>query len=221
MKLKIIVVALRTNEPVKENVSKLRGYIGNKFHEYVLLHHHTEKGTLYTYPRVQYKIIEGTPIIVGIEEGAKILKEIIDEINELKLGRKKYIVESIQMSQFNADFGKTRKKVKYKFLTPWLALNQKNYAKYKELKSWKEKKELLHRILIGNILSMCKSLGYTVKGKIYAHSFLEYKMVEYKAIPHFAFMGEFTVNFILPDYVSIGKGASHGFGTVKKLEIVE
>lgn len=216
MKLRVIVVALRTNEPVKEKVSKLRGYIGNKFHEYVLLHHHTEKGTLYTYPRVQYKIIEGTPIIVGIEEGAKILKEIADELYELELGKKKYAVESIQMSQFNADFGKCKEKIKYKFLTPWLALNQENYAKYKKMNNWKERKELLHSILIGNILSMSKSFGYTVKGKIHASSFLQQNSVEYKAIPHIAFMGEFSVNFILPNFVGIGKGVSHGFGTIKK-----
>lgn len=218
MKLKIVVMALKTDKPVKEDTAKLRGYIGNKFHEYVLLHHHTEKGTLYTYPRVQYKIIGGTPIIVGIEEGARILKEISNELCELELGRSKYEIKSIQMNLINADFGKSRRNIKYRFLIPWLALSQKNYAKYKSIKDWKEKKELLNNILAGNILSICKSFGYTVKGKIYAHSLLYEKIVNYKAIPHNAFTGEFKINFVLPDFIGIGKGVSHGFGTIRKIE---
>ena len=218
MKLKIVVMALKTDRMVKEDTSKLRGYIGNKFYEHVLLHHHTEKGNLYTYPRVQYKIIEGTPIIVGIEEGAKILKKISDEINELKLGRSKYEIKSIQMNFINTHFGKSRRNIRYRFLIPWLALSQKNYAKYKSIKDWKEKKELLNNILAGNIISICKSFGYTVKGKIYAHSLLYEKIVNYKAIPHNAFIGEFKINFYLPDFIGIGKGVSHGFGTVKKIE---
>lgn len=219
MNIKILVTVIKTDKQVKEDPSKLRGYIGKKFPEYILLHHHIN-GTeyIFTYPRIQYKIIEGTPIIVGIEEGAGILKKISDEINELMLGKKKYEVKSIQMNQINAEFGKCRKNIKYKFLTPWLALNPKNYKKYREIKEWKERKEFLNNILVGNILSMCKGLNYIVTGKLYAHSLLEKNTVRYKAIPHIGFTGEFKINFKIPDYLGIGKGISHGFGVVKKIE---
>lgn len=71
MKLKTSYLVLSTDKPVKEDASKLRGYVGNKFSEYPILHHHIkEVGYLYTYPRGQYKIFEGTPSILGIEEGA-------------------------------------------------------------------------------------------------------------------------------------------------------
>ena len=218
MKIPVVVAVLRTDKPVKEDASKLRGYIGNKFPDEVLLHHHIGKETLYTYPRVQYKIIEGTPIIVGIMEGANVVKKIMDDIEELILEKKKYEVKSIQINQLKEEFGKTRKKIKYKFLTHWLALNQDNYEKYRSLKDWKKRKELLNNILAGNILSICKSLGYEIIGKIYAHSLLYQNIVEYKAIPHTGFMGEFKINFILPDFIGIGKGASQGFGTIKKIE---
>jgi len=219
MKLKIVVAILKTDKPVEEDAAKLRGYIGRKYPDEVLLHHHTEEGSLYTYPRIQYKIIEKTPIIVGIDEGAPLLKSIVDEIDVLKLGKRSYRVESIQMNQFNADFGKTRKYIKYKFLTPWLALNQKNYEKFKETKDWKKRKEFLNGILVGNVLSISKSLGYFVKGKLHAHSLLYRTSVEYKAIPHIGFTGEFKINFNLPDYIGVGKGVSHGFGTIRRMKI--
>jgi hypothetical protein len=42
-------------------------------------------------------------------------------------------------------------------LTPWLALNEKNYEQYMKFGTWSERKELLENILIGNILSVSKS----------------------------------------------------------------
>ncbi|HEC92566.1 MAG TPA: hypothetical protein ENI51_06215 [Candidatus Atribacteria bacterium] len=219
MKLKVLVATLKTDKRVEEDTSKFRGYIGGKFPEYILLHHHVnETENLYAYPKIQYKILEGTPVIVGIEEGTDILKRISDDLNELKLGKSKYKIESIQMNQFNADFGKCRENIKYRFLTPWLALNPENYKRYSETKNWKEKKELLNSILVGNILSMCKSLNYMVLGKLYAHSLLDRMKVSYKAIPHVGFIGEFRINFKIPNFIGLGKGVSHGFGTVKKVE---
>ena len=134
-----------------EDASKLRGYIANRFKEYPILHHHLEEvGYLYTYPRVQYKLIEGT--------APDVLKKISDDIEELELGKSVYKVESIQMTQLNAEFGPCRENRHYKFVTHWLALNTANYERYKAMTDWKERKEFLNGILVGNILSMCKSL---------------------------------------------------------------
>lgn len=219
MNLKLLVTVIKTDKPVEEDSSKLRGYIGNTFPQYTLLHHHIN-GTeyLFTYPKIQYKVIGGTPILVGIGEGADVLKKISDELHSLTLGKHTYRIKSIQMNQMDAEFGKCRENIKYAFLTPWLALNPNNYKRYKELKDWKEKKEFLNGILVGNILSMCKGLDYIVMGKLYAHSLLDISTVEYKAIPHLGFTGEFKINFKIPDYMGIGKGVSHGFGTVRRIE---
>ena len=217
MNLKTLVLVLKT-EKIEEDASKLRGYIANRFKEYPILHHHIEEvGYLYTYPRVQYKIIEGTPLILGIEEGTVVLKKISDDITELKLGKNRYSVESIQMTQMNAEFGPCRENHHYKFLTPWPALNQENYERYREIKDWKEKKGFLNGILVGNILSMCKSLDYVVTSKLYVHSRLDDEKVEYKGVPLIGFTGEFRVNFVIPDYMGLGKSVSRGFGTVKRV----
>lgn len=215
MNLKTIVIIFKTSRPVKEDASKFRGYIANRFKEYPILHHHIEEvGYLYTYPRVQYKIIEGTPIILGIEEGAEVLKKISDDITELKLGKSRYKVESIQMNVLREEFGPCREKHHYKFVTHWLALNEENFERYKRI-SKKEQILLLHRILTGNILSMAKSLDYVVTSEIKVKTNVKPVKVHSKVIMT-GFEGEFKVNFVLPDYVGIGKQVSMGFGTVKK-----
>lgn len=216
MPLKTLVLILKTSKPIREESSKLRGYIGNRFEEYPILHHHIkEVGNLYTYPRVQYKILEGTPIILGIEEGVDVLKKISDDITELQLGKSNYKVQSLQMNQMNTDLGPCRENNQYKFLTPWLALNPDNYQKFKEIKNWKEKKIFLNDILVGNILSMSKGLDFVVDRKLYVHSYLNDDMVRYKGMDLIGFTGEFRVNFKIPDFFGLGKGVSQGFGAVK------
>ena len=106
----------------------------------------------------------------------------------------------------------------YSFITPWLALNERNYQKYRGLETWAEKKELLEKILAGNVISMSKSLNYTVpepiKVKINDHREI---LSSLKTIRMIGFLGTFSVNFDIPDHWGIGKSVSRGFGTVKRL----
>jgi hypothetical protein len=216
MTLKTLVLILNTDRPVTEDAAKLRGYIAGRFQQYPILHHHIEEaGYLYTYPRIQYKQIAGTPLVLGIEEGADVLKNIADDLTELKLGKSVYKVKSIQMTQMNAEFGPCRANNHYKFLTHWLALNPANYERYKAIRDWREKKEFLNGILVGNLLSMCKGLDYVVDRTLYVHSRLDDEKVEYKGVPLIGFTGEFRVNFRIPEFFGLGKGVSQGFGVVK------
>ncbi|MDI6917817.1 MAG: CRISPR-associated endonuclease Cas6 [Thermoplasmatales archaeon] len=215
--LKTLVLTLKTDKTIREDSNKLRGYIGNKFSQYPILHHHlTGEQSLYTYPKVQYKIIDGNAILVGINEGADVLKEISDKIEMLIFGKNLYKVNSIQMNQMNAELGECRENHYYRFLTPWIGLNPENYKKYKMMQELKERKLLLNNIIVGNILSMCKGFDFVVTKNIYVHSLLNEEKTVYKAIPMIGFTGEFKINFKIPDFLGIGKGVSQGFGTIKR-----
>lgn len=218
MKIKTSYLVLKTDAPVQENSAKLRGYLGSRFPEHPLLHHHIQDaGYLYTYPLVQYKVLEGNACILGIEEGADVIKEISDQIENLVLGSSVYQVDEgvLYQKEFNIQMGSESQ---YRFLSPWVALNSNNYQKFSSMRSWKDKKLFLNNILIGNILSLCKGLGIIVNRKIYVHSKLENEMIDFKGIPMAGFSGEFTVNFELPDFFGLGKGVSQGFGTIKRIK---
>jgi len=108
----------------------------------------------------------------------------------------------------------------YSFLTPWLALNEKNYEKYQGLENWAEKKRFLAKILVGNIISMSKGLGYTVPEPIKADiSKIREVRTSLKGTPMLGFLGTFSVNFSIPDYFGLGKSVSRGFGTVRRLNV--
>ena len=218
MKINTCHLVLKTNKKVKNNPSKFRGYIGRKFEKYPILHNHYGKGKfLYSYPLIQYQIIDGQASILGIEEGADLLNDISSKINELKLGDSYYRVDDYFLYYKEYDVKAKNKQYHYKFLSPWLALNTKNYQKFKGIDDWKEKKSFLNNILVGNILSMTKGLGIIVNKRLHVSSLLETNYTSYKNVNMNSFTGEFKVNFNIPDFFGFGKGVSQGFGTVIKV----
>ncbi|MFQ5963437.1 MAG: CRISPR-associated endonuclease Cas6 [Candidatus Scalinduaceae bacterium] len=198
----------------------LRGAIAYLYPNEILLHQHLEDGTLkYNYPIVQYKYVNKKCLIVGIEKGAKVINNLnlIGEIIILSHQKYKILKKDIMFQE--SSYSTTKKMVSYSLLTPWLALNEKNYEKYQKLGSWQKRKELLCKILIGNIISMSKSLGYTVPEAIMANiSKLEEVRTSLKGTPMLGFLGTFSVNFEIPDYWGIGKSVSRGFGTIKRVD---
>lgn len=218
MKYNIVNLTLKTDKNLLSNASKVRGYIGNQFKEYDLLHNHVNQDNyIFNYPLVQYKIINDYILIQGIDEGGEILKIISDSLNSLNLEKEYKITEKI-IHEKEVDIKPSSDEKHYEFITPWLGLNQVNYKKYSALNGWKDKKDLLNRILVGNILSMSKSLGIIVNKRLYAKTHFEMKQVKYKSLIMNAFVGVFKIYYDIPDYFGLGKGVSHGFGCVKQIK---
>ena len=213
----MVNLILKTDLKLTASPTKVRGFIGNNFKEYPILHnHYANDKFLYSYPYVQYKIINGDIVIVGIDEGADLIKKIAPELSTLSLDKEYKITEKL-IHEKEVDIKPSSEEKHYKFITPWLGLNQNNYQKYTNAKDWKEKKEILNRVLVGNLLSMSKGLGIIVNKRLYAKTHFEEKIVEYKGVKMNAFIGEFKVHYDIPDYFGLGKGVSQGFGCVKQI----
>lgn len=217
MKYNIVKLSLKTDKPISATPSKVRGFIGNEYNEFSLLHNHINDGKfMFNYPLVQYKIIDGMIVIIGIDEGGEILKKITPELDTLNLDKKYEITEKF-LHEKEEDIKPSSDEKHYKFVTPWLGLNQKNYKQYANYNSWKDKKDLINKIIVGNILSMSKGLGIVVNKRLFAKTHLNEKIVQYKGVKMNAFMGEFKIHYDIPDYFGIGKGVSQGFGCVNQI----
>ena len=198
---------------------KLRGYFGNLFKEKSpLLHNHYESGKLrYSYPLVQYKIIDSVPMLLGINEGAELLIELFLKIKELRLEERTFHIYSKNISNKITEIGVSDDLIEYKFKTMWMGLNQNNFSKYMQLLPGKEKEEFLNKVLIGNILSFYKGLNFRIDNKIYAKVKVEEKTSAFKNRKMTVFTGGFLTNAVLPDYIGLGKAVSRGFGAVQKI----
>jgi len=213
----LAIVRFITDRPVIQDAAKLRGFIAKHYRQVTDFHHHQDDRFDYNHPLIQYKVIGGHSFIIGIKRGA-ILLRLIDLFEKIVLCGDEYLVKDQNLVIKPTEVSGSEQNIRYQFLTPWLALNESNYQKYNQLGRWVKRKELLEKILIGNIISMSKGLGYTVPAPIEA-KIIKLKEVQtsLKSTPMLGFLGTFSVNFEIPDYWGIGKSVSRGFGTVKRV----
>lgn len=186
-----------------------------------LYHNHTEDGRcMMHYPHIQYKILDGKPSIVGIGDGADSLESLF-ELNsqfQIQIGRcfRDYSVLSKNTYYF-APSESIDEKRRY-LIDGWLPFNQSNYTEYNETSSLSERIMQLDSVLKGNILSLYKDFNVFINNQITGNivnlhehkaSFKRVKMISYDAI--------IETNVALPEHCGIGKGVSHGFGTIKAI----
>jgi hypothetical protein len=170
----------------------------------------------YAYPKVQYKVIDNTPMLIGLSEGAELLPMLFLSIKELNIGGSKIPVHQKNIESKKVKIGVKSEPEIYTFKTLWMALNQKNHAKYENANPF-ERDELLQKILVGNVLSFFKGMDLFVDSKIEATCKLTQKMTGFKGNKMRAFDGMVQTNARLPDYIGVGKQVSRGFGTIKKV----
>lgn len=197
--------------------AKLRGFFAAKDINDILLHQHDAEKFRYRYPLVQYKVLHHTPHVVAFEEGISSVYPQLMEDAPLTIGDTAYPTDSLTIRLDSVWIGDCKEMRGYRFATPWLCLNQENYRRYQE-STPEEKTALLDKILIGNILSLTKSLGIEVKGRLEAKTELKEIAVNFKNERMRGFIGGFWVNYTIPDLLGLGKSVSRGFGTVKHIK---
>lgn len=195
---------------------KVRGFLGHIFKDEPVAHHHFRDGLfLYTYPRVQYKVIKDKILILGILDGEKIVKDIFQNISAFNIDNKEYEILSSNIQNEDVILGTSKELLTYQFCTPWLALNIHNYRIYKNLPDWQSKKDFLQKIIVGNIMSMSKGLNYIITSLLTPKIvYIKEHKIQFKDNYMLGITGKFLVNFYLPDYFGLGKSVSRGFGTV-------
>ncbi|MCF8307887.1 MAG: hypothetical protein K9I68_02645 [Bacteroidales bacterium] len=219
MKIKTATLHFPEINLAVRDAHKIRGFFGDFFKEHSpLLHNHMESGELkYTYPLVQYKVVNQTPMLVGINEGGELLTRLFTSIDHLDIDGETIPVTNKRIKNEMTRVGVAEQLYEYNFATLWMALNQDNYATYMK-KDEKARKKMLERILTGNILSFYKSIDYHEKEKILVNTKLQQKTTQFKNKKMVAFTGGFTTNVILTDYIGLGKSVSRGFGTIQRVQ---
>ncbi|MGL4946681.1 MAG: CRISPR-associated endonuclease Cas6 [Cetobacterium sp.] len=210
---KLAVVRLYSNEKSQDrDAEKLRGFMGRHFQEDILFHNHIDTFTFnYQSSKIYYKVLDGVLSIVGIDDGADSLLQNYEKIKEIDINGKKIVVESeVTVKNYTLEID-SEKKYSYKFLTPWFALNQENYKKYKEGNF-----NLEHQ-LRNNIIEFFKLNGVWADKEITVSGDLKEISILQKDTKVLGFTGKFTTNVKLPSYIGLGKRKSIGYGTIKEV----
>ncbi|MDR1809893.1 MAG: hypothetical protein LBR34_05770 [Prevotella sp.] len=187
----------------------------------VLFHNHTDGGFRYAYPLIQYKRINGRAAIVCVEEGTESIGDFFSGIRHLdtfRLGNRSIALESdtvkadkILIQLWDDVFSYTIRK--------WLPFNSENYNKFQQIAELKERIAFMEMILTGNILSFAKGVGIRFERELSCSiaDMEEKEPMRYKGVTFSSFDMLFRTNVSLPNYIGLGKGVSHGFGTVVRM----
>lgn len=195
---------------------KLRGYFADLFRdESDLFHNHTVEGkSIQRYPLIQYKVLRGVPTIIGINEGADLLVQKFLNIQEIEVDTLVFPVWQKNMHSKEFLVGVKQMLRTYRFLNPWMPLNQENFRKY-ETYDAEQKKRQLESILIRNIQAFMNAVDYFEEERMLVQLKVKEVPIQFKNQPMIGFKGAFVTNVQLPNFIGLGKSVSRGFGAIE------
>jgi hypothetical protein len=187
----------------------------------LIFHNHiNDNKLLYSYPLIQYKrTSKGNAVLVCMGEGVEEVTHLFTQKNwDVHLSGRTFKLDIDTLKLSNGKFKLTNSNINYQINT-WMPLNQENFKRYVLLKNKPEKLKFLEAILIGNILSLAKSLEWRIEEtiKISIEPNLQERLVTFKKNKIVCFDLSFKSNVALPNSIGLGKGVSHGFGVIKKI----
>lgn len=213
-KIKICHAILDFDSDKNVTPIQLRGFLAHLFTNISEFHHHSDDS--YHYPLIQYKRIDKKLAVIGIGEFADVVFDKMSNLDHITTQDQKISLTNIELQ--NSIYYPKEVKNKYKFASPWIALNKENYTKY-SLLTKKDQKQFLENILVGNILSMLKGMEIFIDQKI------TIEIDSYKSITTTAHQNKFVgffcdwnSNITVPEYCGLGKSISKGFGVVTSLK---
>lgn len=184
-----------------------------------LFHDHIGEGFRYRYPLILYRTMNGHASMIGLEEGGEAIDRFFAEgdICKVRIGRRTEPLLVTRIKRLQTTFALTAETEQTYVIRHYLPFNQENYKAYQEMDSLIERYALIEKCLVGNILSLAKSLGVFFDQKVVAKlvavdNEASYK---YKNIKMVGFDLKFKTNVQLPQYIGLGKGVSLGFGEIR------
>ena len=213
--IKSAVVRVVTDKPVRKTPYQVKGVFMRQYpDEPIIPMLDGSYRDRFLYPRVQVKILNEQIYIIGIHEGVDPVLSVAEKFEMFDFGNITFEVQDCDIENVDQQFIPSSRLVRYRFITPWVALNHMTGGKYRFLTN-QEKPSYLNRLLGQNIIFLANEVGINLEDNIYTKvkvSSLFPRPVDENKWG--AFMGEFKTNFVLPNYIGVGNGITRGFGTI-------
>ena len=213
--IKSAVVRVVTDKPVRKTPYQVKGVFMRQYpDEPIIPMLDGSYRDRFLYPRVQVKILNEQIYIIGIHEGVDPVLSVAEKFEMFDFGNITFEVQDCDIENVDQQFIPSSRLVRYRFITPWVALNHMTGGKYRFLTN-QEKPSYLNRLLGQNIIFLANEVGINLADNIYTKvkvSSLFPRPVDENKWG--AFMGEFKTNFVLPNYIGVGNGITRGFGTI-------
>ncbi len=212
-------------------ISKFREFIGNLFKDYDVINYDASGERSGRYPLIQFKLINREPAVPAIitltDKAVNLFSVIFMNLNKIVIDEIQISVHEKNLQIEEVGFGWSTDTYVYQFMSPWIGMDQKDCQTCRRTKSVAEKDRMLKKYLLRDVLFMSEYVGYRPEPvgdrywgtdqKIGPELRLKEETVHLKGEVLTGFTGIFKTNFIIPDYLGIGKSVLQGFGTVKRI----
>ena len=213
-----VLATLITDKPVKKTAYQVKGVFMRHYPDLDIIPMLNGKyRDRYLYPRVQVKVLNEQIYIIGVGDGSDCVLQLIEKIRTLDFGNITFEVGDKNIIDMMDQFQQTDKLIRYRFITPWVALNQNTGRKYRAVSN-SDRANFLNKLLGQNIVFIAKELRIDLEDKVFTKvnlSSLFPKPVDENNWG--AFSGEFSTNFNLPNYIGLGNGITRGYGAIYSL----
>jgi len=213
--IQYISTVLITDKPVRKTPYQVKGSIMKNYpkSEIVPMLNGSYRKK-YLYPRVQVKILNEKIYFLGIAEGVSAVKSLVDNFNVLDFGNITFKIKDIMIDE-NGFFEQSNDINKYKFITPWAALNRTNIKKFSKTPS-SQKRKFLCELLTRNLIFLASEFKINVDEKILTDIEIDdNSLSSFNGNKDVGFEGSFLTNFLLPDFIGLGNGITRGYGSIK------
>lgn len=213
--VKTIVARLITDKPVKKTAYQVKGVFMKQYPDSSVIPmldgRYRDK---FLYPRVQVKILNEQIYLIGIKDGADPVLEITKDFKPLNFGNITFDILDIEIEESVDQFMHVDQLLRYRFVSPWVALSKNTQNRYKNLKN-KDRIAFLNRLLGQNIVFLAREMGIKLNEKVYTKLKLESLFPKPVYENNWgSFLGEFQTNFVLPNYIGVGNGITRGYGAI-------
>ncbi len=214
--IRTVTARLGTDKPVRKTPYQVKGVIMETFpDEEIVPMLNGQYRDRFLYPRVQVKILNEQIYLVGIKEGVDPILSVVEKMKDLDFGNITFEVKDSENEIHDDHFQPIERLIRYRFITPWVALNQTTGGRYRFLPNAPERVHYLNRLLGQNIVFLAREMDVKLEENLFtkvALNSLFPKPVDETGWG--AFTGEFRTNFLLPNYMGIGNGITRGYGAV-------
>lgn len=208
-------------------VPAFRGAVAKKVgFQHDLYHNHDNSGGMDTgeyhhrYPLIQYKQHRGQPMLLCIDEGVDALHHLFEQPDlTIEMAGERRTLRVARLDMRHHDFESRDNEPRRYHLRDWLALNEENYAAYQQATGLVAQVALLEKILQNQLVALCYAFDYAplTALEVRVQDIRERRWVDYKSVKLLCFSLEFSARLHLPNHLGLGKGASTGWGVVRRL----
>jgi len=201
-----------------QDIPRLRAFLARQFPEYSEIHNHAENGKFrYSYPEIQFKFLNAAPAIVGYGSGFTILAQVFNKVGFFEINHRRIMINEKSLQVSEEKIGLSSRFLSYRFATPWMALNQKNYHEFISLNPYRREMKL-NCILWGNFKTVAHAFEYWIPDpeQVKVNGHFKMREGQFKGNTMLTFSGEFISNFHIPEFLGLGKQVARGYGTVEK-----